>query len=315
MGSLIWLKLCLCSLFLVILRYKASETISPQCFIAISVSYLFCLLSLTIGYHLLRFVPDDQVIRTNQTNILIRSLTLMKQKGDSSSKDGKGAASGQGSRKRYLDCTYMHLSLIIGSHIFSKFHFPGLLRKLWMVKLLERRQQFLALRMDLLKVNIILSSYVLPLNMKDYKNRKDLLLLERPSFMLHILKRIVVWSWRCQVILNKLFWSQQKAHIYLLSNILGTCWFGSWKFLLSYLKLLCFWNMPITMKRDWIALGSSFCKILAANLCIIIIFSWWNSHYGKRTELQLLTVEKLRALLREKGLSATGRKASLPLLI
>ncbi|KAH6836537.1 SAP domain-containing protein [Perilla frutescens var. hirtella] len=45
--------------------------------------------------------PDDQIIRTNQTNILIRSLMLMKQKGDSGSKDGKGAAaSSQGSRKR-----------------------------------------------------------------------------------------------------------------------------------------------------------------------------------------------------------------------
>ncbi|KAH6765583.1 SAP domain-containing protein [Perilla frutescens var. hirtella] len=44
--------------------------------------------------------PDDQIIRTNQTNILIRSLMLMKQKGDLGSKDGKGAASSQGSRKR-----------------------------------------------------------------------------------------------------------------------------------------------------------------------------------------------------------------------
>ncbi|KAL1553965.1 Protein LOWER TEMPERATURE 1 [Salvia divinorum] len=44
--------------------------------------------------------PEDQVIRTNQTNILIRSLTLMKQKGDSGSKDGKGVVSSQGSRKR-----------------------------------------------------------------------------------------------------------------------------------------------------------------------------------------------------------------------
>ncbi|XP_041997602.1 uncharacterized protein LOC121747597 isoform X2 [Salvia splendens] len=44
--------------------------------------------------------PDNQVIRTNQTNILIRSLMLMKQKGDSGSRDGKGAGSSQGSRKR-----------------------------------------------------------------------------------------------------------------------------------------------------------------------------------------------------------------------
>ncbi|KAG6410606.1 hypothetical protein SASPL_128668 [Salvia splendens] len=45
-------------------------------------------------------LANNQVIRTNQTNILIRSLMLMKQKGDSGSKDGKGAGSSQGSRKR-----------------------------------------------------------------------------------------------------------------------------------------------------------------------------------------------------------------------
>ncbi|KAL3620211.1 hypothetical protein CASFOL_035123 [Castilleja foliolosa] len=44
--------------------------------------------------------PDNQVIKTNQTNILIRSLMLKNQRGDSSSKDGKGSASNQGSRKR-----------------------------------------------------------------------------------------------------------------------------------------------------------------------------------------------------------------------
>ncbi|KAK6148106.1 hypothetical protein DH2020_019018 [Rehmannia glutinosa] len=44
--------------------------------------------------------PDNQLIKTNQTNILIRSLMLKNQKGDSSSKDGKGSASNQGSRKR-----------------------------------------------------------------------------------------------------------------------------------------------------------------------------------------------------------------------
>lgn len=32
----------------------------------------------------------------------------------------------------------------------------------------------------------------------------------------------------------------------------------------------------------------------------------------EHTELQSLTVDKLRALLRDKGLSATGRKASIP---
>ncbi|GER36291.1 SAP domain-containing protein [Striga asiatica] len=44
--------------------------------------------------------PDSQLIKTNQTNILIRSLMIKNQKGDSSSKDGKGTASLQGSRKR-----------------------------------------------------------------------------------------------------------------------------------------------------------------------------------------------------------------------
>ncbi|KAK9104160.1 hypothetical protein Scep_021004 [Stephania cephalantha] len=36
--------------------------------------------------------PDDQLIKTNQTNILIRSLTLNKQKAESGSKDVKGKA-------------------------------------------------------------------------------------------------------------------------------------------------------------------------------------------------------------------------------
>uniref|UniRef100_A0A803QY39 DET1- and DDB1-associated protein 1 domain-containing protein n=1 Tax=Cannabis sativa TaxID=3483 RepID=A0A803QY39_CANSA len=35
--------------------------------------------------------PDDQQIKTNQQNILIRSLTLRNKKGDSSSKDVKSA--------------------------------------------------------------------------------------------------------------------------------------------------------------------------------------------------------------------------------
>ncbi|KAK6118089.1 hypothetical protein DH2020_048162 [Rehmannia glutinosa] len=42
--------------------------------------------------------PVDQVITTNQTNILIRSLML--QKSNSSSKDGKSTAANQSSRKR-----------------------------------------------------------------------------------------------------------------------------------------------------------------------------------------------------------------------
>ncbi|XP_042497153.1 uncharacterized protein LOC122075980 [Macadamia integrifolia] len=36
--------------------------------------------------------PEEQLIKTNQTNILIRSLTLKNQKCDSSSKDAKGKA-------------------------------------------------------------------------------------------------------------------------------------------------------------------------------------------------------------------------------
>ncbi|KAL6559694.1 hypothetical protein OROGR_004811 [Orobanche gracilis] len=44
--------------------------------------------------------PDNQLIKTNQTNILSRSLMLKNQKGDSSSKDGKGTVSNQVSRKR-----------------------------------------------------------------------------------------------------------------------------------------------------------------------------------------------------------------------
>ncbi|XP_011044158.1 PREDICTED: uncharacterized protein LOC105139431 [Populus euphratica] len=44
--------------------------------------------------------PEGQQIKTNQTNILIRSLQLNKQKGDSSSKDVKGVAANEGSRKR-----------------------------------------------------------------------------------------------------------------------------------------------------------------------------------------------------------------------
>ncbi|XP_042500904.1 uncharacterized protein LOC122078824 [Macadamia integrifolia] len=38
---------------------------------------------------------EEQLIKTNQTNILIRSLTLKKQKNDSSSKDAKGKATAE----------------------------------------------------------------------------------------------------------------------------------------------------------------------------------------------------------------------------
>ncbi|KAI4329509.1 hypothetical protein MLD38_027890 [Melastoma candidum] len=44
--------------------------------------------------------PEDQVIRTNQQNILIRSLMIKKQRGDSISKSGKGTTVAEGSRKR-----------------------------------------------------------------------------------------------------------------------------------------------------------------------------------------------------------------------
>lgn len=44
--------------------------------------------------------PEDQLIKTNQMNILIRSLVLKKQKGESSLKDVKGVAINEGSRKR-----------------------------------------------------------------------------------------------------------------------------------------------------------------------------------------------------------------------
>lgn len=51
---------------------------------------LFSVIFYSVAY------PEDQHIKTNQQNILIRSLTLKKHKGDSSSKDGS-----EGSRKRY----------------------------------------------------------------------------------------------------------------------------------------------------------------------------------------------------------------------
>ncbi|CAA2962877.1 SAP domain-containing [Olea europaea subsp. europaea] len=47
--------------------------------------------------------PEDQLIKTNQTNILIRSLMLKNQKGDSLKKDPKGSTSDQVSKKRAAD--------------------------------------------------------------------------------------------------------------------------------------------------------------------------------------------------------------------
>lgn len=65
-------------------------------FILIYLIYLnlyFLLLYLFYYYYFI--VPEDQIIRTNQTNILIRSLMLMKQRGDSTPRVSVG------SRKRY----------------------------------------------------------------------------------------------------------------------------------------------------------------------------------------------------------------------
>ncbi|CAI0446416.1 unnamed protein product [Linum tenue] len=44
--------------------------------------------------------PEDQLIHTNQTNILIRSLQLKKQKGEPGPKDANGSNAAEGSRKR-----------------------------------------------------------------------------------------------------------------------------------------------------------------------------------------------------------------------
>ncbi|XAR50324.1 hypothetical protein NMG60_11004615 [Bertholletia excelsa] len=44
--------------------------------------------------------PEDQLIKTNQMNILIRSLMLKNQKGGSSTKDVKGTAASEASKKR-----------------------------------------------------------------------------------------------------------------------------------------------------------------------------------------------------------------------
>ncbi|XP_047310228.1 uncharacterized protein LOC124913839 [Impatiens glandulifera] len=44
--------------------------------------------------------PENQLIKTDQMNILIRSLMLKKTKNESNSKDAKGTVSTEGSRKR-----------------------------------------------------------------------------------------------------------------------------------------------------------------------------------------------------------------------
>ncbi|KAG7954259.1 hypothetical protein I3843_11G008000 [Carya illinoinensis] len=50
-------------------------------------------------------VEEDQQIKTNQQNILIRSLMLRRQKSDSISKDVKGLTATEGSRKRVAERT------------------------------------------------------------------------------------------------------------------------------------------------------------------------------------------------------------------
>ncbi|CAK9148689.1 unnamed protein product [Ilex paraguariensis] len=47
--------------------------------------------------------PENQLIKTNQTNILIRSLVLKKQKGESSSKNARGTAANESSSKRVAE--------------------------------------------------------------------------------------------------------------------------------------------------------------------------------------------------------------------
>ncbi|KAK4752996.1 hypothetical protein SAY87_021794 [Trapa incisa] len=44
--------------------------------------------------------PEGQLIKTNQQNILIRALTLRKQRGETSSKNAKGVTSGEGSSRK-----------------------------------------------------------------------------------------------------------------------------------------------------------------------------------------------------------------------
>jgi len=64
-----------------------------------------CMFGYWKNWLLLPVYSEGQQIKTNQTNILIRSLQLNKHKGDSSSKDVKGLTATEGSRKRY--CFYL----------------------------------------------------------------------------------------------------------------------------------------------------------------------------------------------------------------
>lgn len=55
--------------------------------------------------------PEDQLIKTDQMNILIRSLMLKKQKAESGSKDGKSVPTSESSRKRYQFHILLHKSI------------------------------------------------------------------------------------------------------------------------------------------------------------------------------------------------------------
>lgn len=68
--------------------------------------------------------PDGQQIKTNQQNILIRSLTLRNKKGDSSSKDVKSAGATESSRKRYCYCFKVAYVSFLIKILFLQVSFP-----------------------------------------------------------------------------------------------------------------------------------------------------------------------------------------------
>lgn len=68
--------------------------------------------------------PENQLIKTNQTNILIRSLVLKKRKVDSNSKDGKAVSVTESSRKRYVLHFYFYLHCFVFS--FEDLNQPGI---------------------------------------------------------------------------------------------------------------------------------------------------------------------------------------------
>lgn len=80
--------------------------------------FLWCCLQKTN----LSLNAEGQVIKTNQQNILIRALTLRKQRGESSSKTAKGVAAGEGSsRKRYLYYFFVMFQFVLASLEWSCF--------------------------------------------------------------------------------------------------------------------------------------------------------------------------------------------------